>query len=178
MTWGTPASQNLLNSLVLSEKAQLYGMAREIKMRESPKVLLELFYGSIPIVAYYALSTHINERFNLYSKPRFLRVAVYGFLGTFMIAYYCFLQDFTQVYYESKTDRELKEQHPIFIEGGKEFYTKLMARNAALRALMGKEGESKFTAYGNENYMIRQKHLPLSERKAFFEEAFAGQLKN
>lgn len=153
-------------------------MAREIKMRESPKVLLELFYVSIPIIAYYGLSTHINERFNLYSKPRPVRVIVYGLLGTFMAAYYCFLQDFTQVYFESKTDRELKEINPIFIEGGKEFYTKLMARNAALRALMGKEGESKFTVFGNENYLIRQRHLPLSDRKAFFEEAFAGELKN
>lgn len=147
-------------------------------MRESPKALLELFYVSFPLIAYYGLSTHINQRFNLYSKPRPLRVAVYGLLGTFIAAYYCFLQDFTQVYFETRTDKELKETDPIFSEGGKEFYTKLMERNAALRALMGREGESKFTAFGNENYLIRQRHVALSDRKAFFEAALSGELKN
>lgn len=80
-------------------------------------------------------------------------------------------KDALQGFYEEKVDRELKALNPVFAEGGKVFYEKLLERNKALRVLMGKEGESTYTVTGNENFFLRQKHLPLVQRKAFFEES-------
>lgn len=53
-----------------------------------------------------------------------------------------------------------------FIDTGIAFYDKLLKKNVALRNL---SGENIYTASGNENYMLRQKSLPLTIRKAFFE---------
>lgn len=149
-------------------------MAKEIKERDSNKILFETFYTMFPLPMYYGLTTYINKRYDLYTKPLALRLLMYGFAGTLIATYYFFLKDLTQVHYEQKIDKELKDSNKIFVEGGKEYYTKMMARNQALRALLGKSGERKFTVMGNENYFIRQKHLPLSDRKSFFEETLTN----
>lgn len=168
--WGTPEADRFLKSIVLSEKAQLYAMAREIKMADSPKFLLDSLYVSFPIAMYYGATSQLNTKYNLFSKARGMRVIIYALFGAFTAGYYFFLKDFTQAYYERAVDRQLKEISPIFAEGGREFYSKLMSRNIALRSLLGKRGESCFTSLGNEHYLIRQKHLPLSDRKLFFEQ--------
>lgn len=55
-----------------------------------------------------------------------------------------------------------------FIEAGIGFYDKLLKKNIACRQLSGDETE--YTALGNENFIFRQKRLPLTIRKTFFEE--------
>lgn len=171
VAWGTPEADRFLNSLILSENAQLYAMAREIKMAESPKFLLDTFYVLSPVPLYYGFTHQINKQFQLFSRARGIRIIVYTLSAVFMTGYYYFFKDFTQVYFEHSVDKQLKELNPIFAEGGKEFYTKLMSRNVALRSLLGKRGEKYFTTLGNENYLIRQKHMPLSDRKLFFEQS-------
>lgn len=107
---------------------------------------------------------------NLYSRPRSMRMVLYLFVTIFAFGNYCFLKDSTQMYYEQYVDEFLKEKDPIFAEGGQEYYEKMLQRNKALRKLLGKEGESRFSVLGNENFFIRQKHLPLLNRKEFFEQ--------
>lgn len=103
-----------------------------------------------------------------------MRMVLYGFITMFVFGNYCFLKDYTQMYYEHDVDKFLKEKNPIFVEGGREFYEKMLQRNKAFRTLLGKEGESRFSALGNENFFIRQKHVPLIRRKQFFEENLVG----
>lgn len=52
------------------------------------------------------------------------------------------------------------------IETGIRFYDKLLKKNVALRNLTG---ENIYSAKGNENFFLRQKSLPLTIRKSFFE---------
>lgn len=49
---------------------------------------------------------------------------------------------------------------------GVSFYEKLLKKNIALRNLIG---GNIYTALGNENFFLRQKSLPLTIRKSFFE---------
>lgn len=49
---------------------------------------------------------------------------------------------------------------------GIRFYDKILKKNVALRNLTG---QNIYTAMGNENYLLRQKSLPLTARKSFFE---------
>lgn len=60
------------------------------------------------------------------------------------------------------------------IEAGLGFYTKLLNRNIAIREISGLE---LYTSKGNENYFMRVKAVPLTLRKAFFEEKLK-ELKN
>lgn len=167
--WETEEGKLLLKSLILSEKAQMYAMAREIQIRQTPKYFIDLFSSVTAFIVAYGVGNNLNTKFNLYTKPRPVRFIMYGLLGCFALSNYIFITDFTQLYYEKQIDEYLKNKNKIFKEGGKEFYESTLNRNIAFRKLMGKVGESNYTSLGNENYMIRQKHLPLLQRKDFFE---------
>lgn len=69
--------------------------------------------------------------------------------------------------YDGSTDEQLATYGRGFIDSGARFYDKLMKKNIAIRELTG--DDSQYTALGNENFMIRQKRLPLTIRKVFFE---------
>ncbi|XP_050303972.1 transmembrane protein 177 [Anthonomus grandis grandis] len=168
--WESDAGKRLLNALIVPENGQLYAIAKEIKMRDSYKLFFDTFYATASVFLTYAGSVTLNQRLNLYSKPRSLRILGYCLIAFVNTANYVMLKDLTQHIYEEKIDKELKELSPIFAEGGKQFYTQILERNKALRVLMGKEGEAKYTVLGNENFLIRTKHLPLVQRKAYFEE--------
>ncbi|KAF7285968.1 hypothetical protein GWI33_008274 [Rhynchophorus ferrugineus] len=134
VVWESDAGKELLNSLILSENAQKFAIARTIKHQQSPKLIIDTILGTASCLFTYSLNA-------------------------------------TQLYYDQQIDKELKDMHSIFAEGGKEYYTKILQRNIALRQLMGKEGEQIYTVTGNDNYMFRTKHLPLVHRKKIFDES-------
>ncbi|EFA10319.1 transmembrane protein 177 [Tribolium castaneum] len=167
--WESDEGKLLLKSLVLSENAQIYAMAREIKMRDTLKGMLDTVVAVVSWSGMYGISNTLNIKFDLYSKPRPVRIIMYCLVGAFSFGSYVFCKDFSQVYYETQIDKELKEKNPVFAEGGKEFYNKIVARNIALRKMLGKEGERAYTALGNDNYLFRYRHVPVVQRKLFFE---------
>lgn len=145
-------------------------MGHEIKMRQTFKPMLDLMYGTSSAMLTYGVSRYINIKSDLYSKPRTVRLIMYSLITTFFCTTYFMLKDLTNIYLEKSVDKELKKTDSIFVEGGKEFYTKLIDRNKILREILGKKGEKMYTALGNDNSYIRTKHLPLVQRKSFFEE--------
>ncbi|KAJ8933534.1 hypothetical protein NQ314_013947 [Rhamnusium bicolor] len=109
-------------------------------------------------------------KFNFYTKPLRVRLIIYSLISLFGLGTYAMSKDMTQLYYEEKIDRQLKQTNILFAEGGKEYYNKLLERNQAFRKLLGREGERLYSTLGNENYLFRNKHIPLVQRKSFFEE--------
>lgn len=164
----------MLDSLTLSENAQIFAIAREVLYLKSVKILLDCFYASSTFILMYGLGHRLNEKYNLYPKPLFLRSIMYTIIGVFGYGLYSFLTDFTQIQYDIKVDKELCDKNPIFMEGGKEFYEKTITRNIALRKLMGPLGEKYYSVMGNENFFLRQKRLPLIVRKSYFESKLTG----
>lgn len=132
-------------------------------------MLFDTLFASSAFIITYGTSRSLNEKYNLYAKPLSLRLCLYSLTVIFGYGLYSFLTDFTQVNYEYNIDKKLCETHPIFIEGGKEFYEKTIQRNIALRSLMGPLGERYYSALGNENFFLRQRRLPLITRKDFYE---------
>lgn len=120
---------------------------------------------------YYGITNYFNTKFNLYVRPLGIRLVLYTLASVLAAGNYFLLKDTSQQYFEKTIDKELKEKNVIFVEGGRETYGKLMARNVALRELMGNAGKKTYTVLGNEKSLIRQKHVPLSERRLFFEQA-------
>lgn len=169
VVWDSQEGKQLLNSLVLPENAQMYAMAREIKMRNSYKFFYDTFFSGVAVIFVYGLSSFLNRKFNLFLRPRPVRVINYTLVSLLGFGNYALCKDVTQTMYERQIDEELRETHPVFAEGGREFYTKILERNKALRKLMGKEGERTYSVLGNENYFIRSKHMSLVHRKQIFE---------
>ncbi|XP_017768328.1 PREDICTED: transmembrane protein 177 [Nicrophorus vespilloides] len=170
VAWSTDEAEQFLDSVVLSENAQIYAMAREIKMSQTFKLIVDAICGPLSVFVAYGSSVFLNGKFNLYPKPMGVRLVMYALVGTFTFGNYLFIKDFNQLYYESYVDKELKAKDPRLVEGAKEFYEKILRRNQALRTLMGSEGEDFYTVHGNENYSFRQRHLPLVQRLDFFKE--------
>lgn len=168
-SWETEAGKKLLTSLILSENAQNFAIAREIKLRESPKLLIDTLTATICSLGSYSVASSINTYNNLFAKPLGIRLIMYTLVSCFALGNYFFIKDFSQIHYEQEIDQELKEKSPEFAAGGKEYFTKMLLRNMCLRDLLGKEGEHMFSPLGNENYFLRTKSLPLMDRREFFE---------
>lgn len=95
-----------------------------------------------------------------------MRCVLYSILGFFGFGIWSFLKDFTQVYYDTQVDKELCKAGPEMIDAGIRFYDKLLKKNIAIRGLTG---DDTYTVKGNENFLLRQKSLPLTVRKSYFE---------
>lgn len=91
---------------------------------------------------------------------------MYIILGVFGFGLWSFMNDFTTVHYDTKIDKEMSNLGEDIIAAGVRFYRKLLQKNIAVREL---SGDSTYTAKGNLNYLLRQKTLPLTIRKMFFE---------
>ncbi|PSN43937.1 hypothetical protein C0J52_03777 [Blattella germanica] len=123
----------------------------------------------IPSNFNYEKTTNCNERLQLIGRPLTIRLVLYTLASLFGLGTWMFMQDFTTVYYEAESDKEMAEKGERYIKGGIEFYSKLLQRNIALRTLMGSKGENLYTTTGNNQDLVRRKHLPLTMRKEYFE---------
>ncbi|XP_068632770.1 transmembrane protein 177 [Battus philenor] len=168
--WNTEIGNKLANALILPEKVQEFAICREILMTMSNKVVFESCYPFICIFFAYNFCQYFNKKLNLYVAHPVVRGTMYFIVGLFGLGTYFLMKDLTEVYYETFVDRKLCDLDPDFIKCGVTFYDKLLQRNQALRELMGKEGERKYSKLGNVNYGIRQPHVALIHRKQFFED--------
>lgn len=121
------------------------------------------------LVMIFNSSVTVNRKFNLFEKPSFLRYTFYSLITMFTLGLYYFAKDVTQMSIEEDVDENLCALGPKFIQSGIEFYDNLLKRNIALRELMGSEGESSYSTIGNNLFYFRQKTLPLTGRKKYFE---------
>ncbi|CAH2108293.1 unnamed protein product [Euphydryas editha] len=161
--------KKLGEALILPDKVKEFAICREILMTQNNKVMFESVYPFMSIFLVYNLSQYLNRRLNLYAAPLNARVVLYSIVGLFGLGVYFLMKDVTEIHYETSVDMKLCELGPDFVESGVIFYEKLLQRNQALRELMGKEGEKKYTKLGNENYGLRQPHVALIHRKQFFD---------
>lgn len=90
---------------------------------------------------------------------------LYSILGLFGLGLWSFMKDYNQVSTDAEIDQRLATMGPQLVAAGASFYDKHLKKNIALRELIGNDV---YTALGNENYMIRQKSMPLTARKSFF----------
>ncbi|KAG7306252.1 hypothetical protein JYU34_008852 [Plutella xylostella] len=167
--WESEAGMKLADSILLPEKVQEFAICREILSTQNIKLYLQSTYPFVCMFFGYNVAQKANKRLNLYSLPASARCVMYSLVASFSMGLYFLLHDYTEVYYETVVDKKLCEVNPEFVECGVTFYDKMLKRNQALRELMGKEGESKYTKFGNENFGVRQPRIALVHRKQFFQ---------
>lgn len=165
--WGSESGKMLEEALVLTEDEQIFGMCRTILQLQTQRVLLNSIFPSVSFMAMYTIGNYLNQRMNLLARGISLRLMMYTILGLFGVGSWSFMKDYNQISYDTQIDKKLSELGPEFVDAGVRFYDKLLKKNMALRALIG---DDTYTAKGNENFYVRQKSLPLTIHKAFFEE--------
>jgi len=154
------------SNLVLSDKAKKFAMAREIeRTRQIPHMTHAVFSFSF-ILLLYNSARIVNKRAELMTKPPIMRGFMYiSLLPTFILTY-CLSKDTYNRQVDRELDRLTAAIGPDYSVGGEEYYSKIMARNVALRELQGESGKSKYNRHGDIiQGIIRVKTVSLTERR-------------
>uniref|UniRef100_L7M585 Uncharacterized protein n=1 Tax=Rhipicephalus pulchellus TaxID=72859 RepID=L7M585_RHIPC len=163
--WETREAEELKKSLVLSDKAQKFVIARDISWANTYYVQFQSAALSFSVVNCYFMGRFINDRFHLLVRvPRTFRVALYGVIVALHATVYIGFKDAMSQYWDKKADEEAASLGRDYVEGGIEYYEKLLQRNRALRELLGDEGRKYYTAKGNINRILRSDHVPITHR--------------
>lgn len=167
--WTRQDARTLLNALILSENAQKFAIAHEILqiLREEPYV--NSFKLVLIITILWTLYNAIVYRYNLRERNVILCRSLYSSFTLFGAILWFGIKDYQSYHFDKKTDAVLCDLGSEYVKGGQEFYEKMLLRNRAIRTLLGDEGKKIYTAYGNEQTFLRQKHVPISHRKDFFD---------
>lgn len=75
INWNSTDGQQLQEALVLTEKEQIFAIARSILQLNTYKLLITSLYGPITCGLSYGIGQFINIRYNLYARP--LPVSIY-----------------------------------------------------------------------------------------------------
>ncbi|ALC41825.1 CG33506 [Drosophila busckii] len=172
--WSSESGKLLEQAIVLNEDEQVFGLSKALLQLQTHRVLLNSIFPSVSFLMVYSMGHYLNHRLNLFARHGSMRFVMYSILGLFGLGSWCFMKDFHQVSTDAEIDKQLASMGPQFVAAGVSFYDKHLKKNIALRNLIG---DNTYTALGNENYMLRQKSMPITARKSFFEEKWQ-QLQN
>uniref|UniRef100_A0A1A9WQF2 Transmembrane protein 177 n=1 Tax=Glossina brevipalpis TaxID=37001 RepID=A0A1A9WQF2_9MUSC len=167
INWDSENGKLLKQSIVLTEAEQTFGFCKALLQAQTNSVILNSIFPAITFLAMYTFGRYLNLSQGLLSRPFGLRMVMYTILGSFGYGSWSFMKDYTQVTSDAEIDKKLSSLGSEFVTAGISFYDKQLKKNIALRELMG---DDTYTAKGNVNYLLRQKSLPLTIRKSYFEE--------
>lgn len=165
--WSSEVGKQLETSLILTEDEQIFAMLKEILACRTWQWPLNCFYSTAWVISCYAMAFALNERLNLRQRPFSLRLVMYALVGLFMIGNFCFATDSTQMYYDTRVDKEIAAMGKEMVDAGVRYYEKVLNRNIAIRNFTG--DNSVYSSAGNVNMFVRQKAMPFTTRKDFFQ---------
>ncbi|XP_029042622.1 transmembrane protein 177 [Osmia bicornis bicornis] len=160
MLWNEETSKNFLESLVLSENAQKFAIARAILKVKRPEFWIKQVDTIIDCMIFFL----IYDTFKIAVKSRIkLKILVYAING--IIAFGAFLiwaisEQLIDVNADKSISYELAELDPKYVQGGKEYYEKLCQRDNVLRPYFTKT--SKFFSWIN-----KREASPFTQSKFF-----------
>lgn len=167
--WNSAEGKSLLESLVLSEKAQKFVLAQEVLKCSLSAFYLQLSFPTLCLGVLFFLGVKGNEVYQVHRKPLQARTVFYSGLCIFAYGLYILLADQTNQFMERSSLQVLSSLGKDYIEGGIEYFDKQLKMNKALRNLLH-DGQSTYAVSGNYNFFIRQKSLPLTVQKSLLEE--------
>ncbi|XP_076461933.1 transmembrane protein 177-like [Babylonia areolata] len=164
--WDSATGKQLLDSLVLSEKARQFAIARDLFYVHTFHMYVKAGLMGVSCFSAYWLGAAVNTVYGLSRRlPTASRVVIYSFFAGMGATVYCFASDSYNWFRDRKVDKQAAKLGLEYAEGGVEFYNKQLQRNMALRALLGSEGGKRYTAYGNDIHFWRSPTMPLTSRR-------------
>jgi len=156
------------DSLVISENAKKFAIARELERIKSGLLVIETVIPTVLVLsAFYFLGVIEREVKILKGGPPRVRMAFYMVWAgaTFFVTQH--LLDNARRDGEAKFDLRASKLGKEYAEGGVEFYDKKLQRNIALRYLAPVDKGKKFYNLKGEfnEYWFRKKYVPLEERR-------------
>lgn len=169
-SWQSRTGQRILTTLLMSNRAQQFAIAREIYYINSHYVYTNGFAAFTCFVSAYGAGRYINQRLDLYKRPFKQRLGLYSILGSMAGVMFFFLKDLHTTSMEQQADEKAADIGKDYILGGIEYYGYMIERNKALREAMGDNGAKYYTAGGNVRERIRVSQVPLTSRFDYMKE--------
>jgi len=167
--WTRQDAKAFLSASMLSEDAQKFAIAHEILQIQADEPHSNSLSVMLIITVLWTLYNAIVHRYKLREKNVVFCRSLYSSFTLFGVIFWLGIKDYQSYRLDRKNDEALCNLGTEYIKGGQEFYEKMLIRNRAIRTLLGKEGKEIYTAYGNQQTFLRQKHVPLSHRKDFYD---------
>lgn len=167
--WTRQDAQSFLKAVMLSENAQKFAIAREILRIQAEEPYFNSLRLALTVAVLWTLYNVISYRYRLREGNAIARYTLYATFALFGGILWFGVKDYQSYRLDKDNDEALCRLGAEYIKGGQEFYEKTLIRNKALKTLLGAKGKSTFTVHGNEETFLRQKHVPISHRKDFFD---------
>lgn len=168
--WDAEATKEFHKSLILSENAQKFAMARHIlsvttfdPIIKAFNIFADLFLGA---AAYDFLRSYLNITKQQRAKNA-LCMSITA-IGVFILT--TLTHSELDNYREKEINEIVSKLSKEYIEGGVEYYEKLLQKNRALRVLLGSKGTHMYTPLGNQNTWFIQKKILISEQMDYFKQ--------
>lgn len=165
--WSSDDGKIFKESLIFTEKEQMFVMLREILYTRSFQTPINCFTPLIAFLGAYSTAHALNTKLNLLTRPFSLRLVMYSLVGLFWLGNYWLTTDSLQLHYDTEVDKDLVNFGEDIVEAGVGYYDKVLKRNVAFRNITGDLGI--YSAAGNMNMLFRMKMMPMTVRKEFFE---------
>lgn len=150
--WKSADGEKLLSSLILSENAKKFAIARELHFINSRYVHIQalagLMFTGVGITCIHKINRSSVLHFDK-TKTSF-RVLMYISIALVLVYLH---EEFLKVYYEKlhfSADRKAAGMGQDYATGGVEYLTKVLKRNQAVRTITGYTGSQKYTPWGDE----------------------------
>ncbi|XP_014470534.1 PREDICTED: transmembrane protein 177 isoform X2 [Dinoponera quadriceps] len=169
LDWSRQDTRVFLSSLSMSESARKFAIAREILRIQAEEPCFNSLRLAMIVGVLWALYNVITLRFQLRERNVIFCRSLYLSFTLLGAILWIGIKDYRSYRLDIVHDRTLYSLGSEYAMGGQEFYEKLLMRNRALRSLLGNDGEKQYTANGNERIFLRQKHMPITHRKDFFD---------
>jgi len=156
--------QQFVKSLILSEAAKKYSIARELMLTDNHRILIKSVLYSVVLMPMYALGSYVYN--GLPVRVRSLTLVLLSNIGVLV---WFFVRTAIENFYQKKADEKVCDIGEEYIKGGLEYYETLIQRNLALRNIV-LGGENMYSKQGDQIEFISElSELPITYRKKYVE---------
>lgn len=158
-----PNVNDFLESLILSEKAKKFAIARELFHTDTYRVFIVSLAMFMAPLAALAMSRYlISSRAALKTNIK-RRLPLYATVGFLSIANYCFISDMINRSFIFEADKRAISVSEEYKQGGIEYLNKLLDRNIAMKNLFD-DAKDSFNDEGEPIQIYRKKYPSIKER--------------
>ena len=160
----SPEAAEFQSTLLLSEKAKKFAIAREIFRAKNATFPVDATSALMYTFVIYIFSRQVNRVYGLFKAPLHYRVLSYTIIGAIFANLHFFFRDRRWRELDAKVDELACGLGVAYAEGGAEFYDKMCRRHAAERVLIPDMADT-FNLKGDRvPSMFRRKFVPTSHR--------------
>lgn len=165
MNDNTKSGQQFMESLILSEPAKKYSIAREMILTDNYRLFIRALSCPTTLIPMYALGyTTINRLPNLAK----VRALTFFLLCNFGVIFWILISSAIENSYQINADKMVCDIGEEYIHGGIEYNEKLIQRNLALRNIIP-DGKKAISEEGNEHTLFSVFTVSLQQKIKYLE---------